>query len=187
MSPKRVWCLLMTTLVSRALGKTTAERKCPSYHFVSGTWCQYDFIHDAGIHRLVKVGFARFLHARIIVLTWPYSILWKQITKSNALSVELEVNRTGPPPWRGIIYIYYLGISVRRNFLTFIYLFNYLCVLVWQIYIYFISWVIIQHNVIYFVAGIISVLDMEKSFWLTPASPWHNSILLFSEHFLTFS
>ena len=53
----------------------------------------------------------------------------------------------------------------------YIHLFNYLCTLVSQIHIYFISWVIIQHDAIYFVAGITSVLDMEKSFWLTSASP----------------
>ena len=54
------------------------------YHLISGgRLCRYDIMNDVGLHHLAKAGFPRFLHAKVILFTLPYSFLWKQITESN--------------------------------------------------------------------------------------------------------
>lgn len=64
------------------------------YHLISGgRLCRYD-MNDVGLHHLAKAGFPRFLRAKVILFTLPYSILWKQITESNPHYVGLEVRRT---------------------------------------------------------------------------------------------
>ena len=95
----------------KGLGKTTTQVKC-SYFFIAGVYDVSVTINDVGIHPLVKVVCQVFPTLKLFFFTLPYSVLWKQITKFNLHSVELEVKRTGPRSQNGIIYVYYLSISV---------------------------------------------------------------------------
>lgn len=52
--------------------------------------------------------------------------------------------------------------------------------------IHFTLWVIIQHYVIYLVSQIFPALAIGSPFRLVPVSLWHDPMLLFLEHCLTF-
>lgn len=105
----------------------------PSHHVVSGsTWSPNGITGD--VH-LVK-----FLCYKVTVFLFPYSIFWKQITKSSLRSEKGWPNST---PWREA-YIHPLKFFCKENLSpTIIYLLNHLFILV-RTYVY--SFYTLGHN-----------------------------------------
>lgn len=115
-----------------------------------------------------EVVFARFLPS----LIFPYSVLWKQITKCSPYSRDQELSFIS---LRGEYLHQLFGVlwgkfvsSSSFIFYSFSHLYQY-----GLVDIYFILWIIIRYYVICFVAQIIPALAIRSSFRLVPVCLWH--------------
>lgn len=123
---------------------------------------------NANFDHLVEIVLARFLPWKATSPFFPYSSLWKQVTKLSTLK-GMELSST---TWRDRKLRKLLGIFLYDRFVfsSFIYLFGRLFLSVWiQGYLFELG-AITQHHVIYFFVPSVAVLASECSFRLAPMS-----------------
>ena len=124
-------------------GKDSTEVKCPSHWIVSGTPdIHMIYGYDVDFDHLVKMLSTMFLHCQVTIFPFPYSTLWKWVTKPSP-HCSGEEKRLSTLSWREKWSAYILqNSSVRRTYLfsllhSFIHLI--FCWYQYRSYIYFIT------------------------------------------------
>ena len=106
------WCLPGIRLKLWVLRKNTTQVNCPSHYIIQwGTCNEHNLSVVIFLDLLIKVVFARFLHCKVTILPFSYSVLWKGVTKTSAYV------RVGNYLYQyGLMYIYFYTLDFVTKF-----------------------------------------------------------------------